>query len=87
MTTTESVHFIDPEQLAKITDLQVLARTVVEGVMAGLHRSPHSGSSIEFAQYRPYAHGDDLGRVVWTDHRSRVLLIYDGWAIDTVPSP
>ena len=65
MTTTESVHFIEPEQLAKISDLQVLARTVVEGVMAGLHRSPHSGSSIEFAQYRPYAQGDDLRSVDW----------------------
>ena len=65
MTTTETVHFIEPEQLAKISDLQVLARTVVEGVMAGLHRSPHSGSSIEFAQYRPYAQGDDLRNVDW----------------------
>jgi len=51
--------------LAKISDLQVLARTVVEGVMAGVHRSPHSGSSIEFAQYRPYAQGDDLRNVDW----------------------
>ncbi|MDK1020352.1 MAG: DUF58 domain-containing protein [Candidatus Hydrogenedentes bacterium] len=60
-----SLQIIDPEQLAKIADLQVLARTVVEGVMPGLHRSPHSGSSIEFAQYRPYTQGDDLRNVDW----------------------
>ena len=44
--------FIKPEELSSISDLQLLARTVVEGLMSGLHRSPHSGSSIEFAQYR-----------------------------------
>lgn len=65
MTKQETGHFIDPEQLAKIADLQVLARTVVEGVTAGIHRSPRSGSSIEFAQYRPYAQGDDLRNVDW----------------------
>ena len=61
----ERIHFIDPEQLARITDLQLLARTVVEGVMTGLHRSPQSGSSIEFAQYRPYTQGDDPRNVDW----------------------
>jgi uncharacterized protein (DUF58 family) len=57
--------FIDPEQLAKIGDLQLLARTVVNGVMTGLHRSPHSGSAIEFAQYRPYTQGEDPKFVDW----------------------
>ena len=61
----ETFQFIDPAELAKIQDLQLLARTVVEGFMSGLHRSPHSGSSIEFAQYRPYAQGDDLRFVDW----------------------
>jgi uncharacterized protein (DUF58 family) len=56
---------IDPAQLAKIVDLQLLARTVVEGMLSGLHRSPHSGSSIEFAQYRPYAQGDDPRFIDW----------------------
>jgi len=60
-----SVQFIDPAQLARITDLELLARSVVEGLMAGLHRSPHSGSSIEFAQYRAYTQGDDLRNVDW----------------------
>ncbi|MFP6582565.1 MAG: DUF58 domain-containing protein [Candidatus Hydrogenedentota bacterium] len=61
----QELKFIRPEQLAAITDLQLLARTVVDGLMAGLHRSPHSGSSIEFAQYRAYAQGDDLRKVDW----------------------
>ncbi len=56
---------IDPAQLAKIADLQLLARTVVEGMLSGLHRSPHSGSSIEFAQYRPYTQGDDPRHIDW----------------------
>lgn len=58
-------HFIDPEILAKMADLQLLAHTVVEGLMTGMHRSPHSGSSIEFAQYRPYAQGDDPRFIDW----------------------
>ena len=61
----DTVHFIKPEDLAAIDDLELLARTVVEGFMTGLHRSPHSGSSIEFAQYRPYTQGDDLRKVDW----------------------
>lgn len=56
---------VDPAQLVRISDLELLARTVMEGLMAGLHRSPHSGSSIEFAQYRPYAQGDDPRKVDW----------------------
>lgn len=58
-------HFIDPAILAQIGDLQLLAGTVVEGLMTGMHRSPHSGSSIEFAQYRPYAQGDDPRFIDW----------------------
>lgn len=61
----KSPHFIDPSHLASVADLQLLARTVVEGFMTGLHRSPHSGASIEFAQYRPYSQGDDLRFVDW----------------------
>lgn len=61
----QTLKFIEPEQLANVSDLQLLARTVVDGLMAGLHRSPHSGSSIEFAQYRPYTQGDDLRKIDW----------------------
>lgn len=58
-------NFIDPCQLAQIGDLQLLARTVVDGMAAGMHRSPHTGASIEFAQYRPYSQGDDPRFVDW----------------------
>jgi uncharacterized protein (DUF58 family) len=57
---------VDPADLMKLSDLQLLARTVVEGSFSGMHRSPLHGSSIEFAQYRPYVQGDDLRHVDWT---------------------
>jgi uncharacterized protein (DUF58 family) len=57
--------FIDPSELAQIADLQLLARTVVSSLGAGVHRSLHTGTSAEFAQYRPYTQGDDLRFVDW----------------------
>ena len=62
---SSDLHFIDPDQLARVADLNLLARTVVEGFLSGVHRSPHSGSSIEFAQYRPYTQDDDTRRIDW----------------------
>ncbi len=59
------LQFMNPADLARIKDLQLLARSVVEGMMIGLHRSPHAGASVEFAQYRPYTQGDDLRHVDW----------------------
>ncbi len=57
--------FIDPVELARITDLQLLARTVVSGLSSGVHRSMHTGTAAEFAQYRAYAQGDDPRFVDW----------------------
>ncbi len=57
--------FIDPKQLARVADLALLARTVVDGFMSGVHRSPNTGASIEFAQYRPYTQGDDPRFLDW----------------------
>jgi len=57
--------FIDPSTLSRISDLELLARTVVSGFLSGIHRSPRTGSSVEFAQYRPYAQGDDLRFLDW----------------------
>ena len=54
-----------PEVLARITDLQLVARIVVEGLVSGLHRSPFHGYSAEFSQYRHYRPGDDLKYVDW----------------------
>jgi len=56
---------LDPAVLDRLSDLALVARTVVEGFMAGHHRSPHLGSSVEFAQHREYVPGDELRRVDW----------------------
>lgn len=56
---------IDPVVLARIGDLELVARTVVEGVINGLHRSPHLGSSMDFAEHRAYMPGDDIRRIDW----------------------
>lgn len=57
--------FLDPGVLAGITSLDLLAKTVVDGFVAGLHRSPDFGFSQEFAEYRAYSPGDDLRHVDW----------------------
>ena len=57
--------FLDPGVLASISSLDLLARTVVDGFVAGLHRSPDFGFSQEFAEYRAYTPGDDLRHVDW----------------------
>jgi len=56
---------LDPKVLDKLSGLALVARKVVEGFMSGHHRSPHRGSSVEFAQHRPYAAGDELRRIDW----------------------
>lgn len=57
--------FLDPAVLASISSLDLVAKTVVDGFVAGLHRSPDFGFSQEFAEYRPYVQGDDLRHVDW----------------------
>lgn len=57
--------FLTPSDLRKVENLQVLARLVVEGFCAGLHRSPHKGFSVEFKQHRPYVPGDEIRRLDW----------------------
>jgi uncharacterized protein (DUF58 family) len=56
---------LDPAALARITDLQLRARTVVEGALAGLHRSPHHGASVEFAEHKEYSPGDEIRHIDW----------------------
>ena len=53
------------EVLARITSLELLSRTVVEGFISGLHRSPYTGFSTEFAEHRQYMPGDDLRYLDW----------------------
>ena len=57
--------FLDPSVLSNISGLELIAKTVVDGFVAGLHRSPHFGFSQEFAEYRAYSEGDDLRHVDW----------------------
>src|SRR5271166_5051773 len=57
--------FLDPATLASISGLELVAKTVVDGFVAGLHRSPDFGFSQEFAEYRMYNLGDDLRHVDW----------------------
>ena len=57
--------YLQPSTLARVTALDLRARFIVEGMMQGQHRSPFQGSSVEFAQHRPYVPGDDTRRVDW----------------------
>ena len=57
--------FVDPKVLVRIGNLELLARTVVDGFINGLHRAPFFGASIDFAEHRGYVAGDDIRRVDW----------------------
>jgi uncharacterized protein (DUF58 family) len=60
-----NLKFLDPRTLAKLQGLELRARTIVEGYVSGVHRSPYHGFSIEFAEHREYTQGDDLRYVDW----------------------
>lgn len=57
--------FLDPAVVARLGTLEMRARTIVEGFLTGLHRSPYKGFSVEFAEYRQYIPGDDLSTIDW----------------------
>jgi len=57
--------FLDPKALARISNLKLMARTLVEGFINGLHRSPYLGRSLDFAEHRPYMPGDDIRKIDW----------------------
>ncbi len=61
----EGRRYLDPTTLAKIGNLELIAKFVVEGFISGLHKSPHHGFSVEFAQYRQYMPGDDTKHIDW----------------------
>jgi len=56
---------LDPALLARLGPLQVRARKVMEGVLTGLHKSPHHGQSVEFAEHKEYAPGDEIKHIDW----------------------
>lgn len=57
--------FLDPTILARIGNLELIAKFVVEGFISGLHKSPYHGFSVEFSQYRQYMPGDDPKHIDW----------------------
>ncbi len=56
---------LDPVVLAKLATLKLRVRAITEGVLSGLHKSPHHGQSVEFAEHKEYAPGDDVRRIDW----------------------
>jgi len=64
-TISRDLRFLDPAVIARLASMELKARTVVEGFLSGLHRSPDKGFSVEFAEYRPYLPGDDLSTLDW----------------------
>ena len=64
-TSLRGAQFVDPQALARIQNLELLARFVVDGFINGLHRAPYLGFSLDFAEHRGYEPGDDLRRVDW----------------------
>jgi len=64
-TAVPGARFVDPKVLARIGNLELVARSVVDGFINGLHRSPYFGASVDFAEHRGYVPGDDIRRVDW----------------------
>ena len=65
MSATAQYKYLDPAALGRLKNLSLAARSVVEGFYAGMHRSPHKGFSIEFAEHRQYAPGMDTRHIDW----------------------
>ena len=57
--------YLHPEVIAKAQALGVKARTLVEGLRVGDHKSPYRGFSVEFVQHREYVPGDDIRHIDW----------------------
>jgi uncharacterized protein (DUF58 family) len=62
---TAGANFLDPTVLGRISSLELIARTVVEGFISGLHHAPYLGMSMDFAEHRAYMPGDDIRRIDW----------------------
>jgi uncharacterized protein (DUF58 family) len=60
-----AARFLDPAIIARLGTIDLKVRTIVEGFLTGLHRSPYKGFSVEFAEYRQYIQGDDLATLDW----------------------
>jgi uncharacterized protein (DUF58 family) len=62
---SSSPEILDPKTAQRVASLELIARTVVESFIAGQHRSAYKGFSVEFAQHRQYARGDELRHIDW----------------------
>jgi len=62
---TDRKHLLDPAILARLATLKLRVRAITEGILTGLHKSPHHGQSVEFAEHKEYAPGDDVRRIDW----------------------
>lgn len=60
-----AANLLDPRLLARLGNTQLRTRMVVEGILSGLHRSPHQGQSVEFAEHKEYTPGDELKHIDW----------------------
>ena len=76
--------FLDPATLARISNLELLARTVVDGFINGLHRTPRLGMSTDFAEHRVYMPGDDTRRIDWRLYARTDRLYLKEFEADTV---
>ena len=65
MPSTTSYKYLDPEALSRLKNLSLAARLVVEGFFSGMHKSPHKGFSVEFAEHREYTPGVDPKHIDW----------------------
>ena len=55
--------YLNPESIAKLDNMSLRARLVVEGYLLGQHKSPYHGFSVEFAEHRSYGHGDEIRHI------------------------
>lgn len=76
LATRKRADLIDPSLIASLGHIEVVARWIVDGFMAGLHRSPQKGFSVEFAEYRPYLPGDDPRYIDW-----KIAARSDRWVV------
>lgn len=79
----DSRRFLHPEAIKRIARLELRSRHIVEGFLAGMHRSPYFGQSVEFLQHRQYVPGDDLRHVDWKVWARQDRLYVKQYAEDT----
>lgn len=65
MSDQEPLRYLEPHVVAQLATMELRARSVVEGFITGLHRSPYHGFSVEFTEHRPYQPGDEIRRIDW----------------------